>query len=212
MRAALFACRLAVVTGLVIACGPPSHAAVADPAALVAAFDDQARHMLADASLSPTDRQERFHALVDQNFDFPVIARYVLGRYWQSTPDAVRREFEGVFEDYVIERNAAQLNSYSGPLAAVTAQRADGDRVTIVATSFAHEDGDPPTLVEWRVLSTTDGLKITDISVSGVSIALSYREQFAAAIQRNGGQVSALIPELRSKLSARPAEEKRSMR
>jgi phospholipid transport system substrate-binding protein len=206
MRSSLFAFHLAVTSGVIMACSAPIRAAVADPAALVTAFGDQTRKMFNDEKLSPTDRQHRLHALVDTDFDFPMIARYVLGRYWQTTSDAVRREFTAVFEDYIIDGSAGKFDAYSGPPGAVTAERAEGDGVTIVSTRFVHDNGDPPTLVEWRVLSTTDGLKITDISVSGASIALSYREQFAATIQRNGGTVSALIPELRSKLAVRSAD------
>jgi len=206
MRSRLFTSHLAVATGVIMAFCLQSHAARADPAALITAFGDQTRQMLADTELAPSDRQQRFHALVDRNFDFPVIVRFVLGRYWQTTADDVRQEFARVFEDYVIEGYAGRLNEYIGQSAAVTAEHAEGDRTTIVATRFAHANGDPPTAVEWRVQTTTDGLKITDVSVWGVSMALSYREQFAAAIQRNGGQAAALIPELRGKLTVRSAD------
>jgi len=35
--------------------------------------------------------------------------------------------------------------------------------------------------------------------MAGVSIATAYRDQFAAVIDHNGGQVAALIPDLRQK-------------
>ncbi|HXQ52166.1 MAG TPA: ABC transporter substrate-binding protein [Stellaceae bacterium] len=206
MRVRISIGRRGVTASVIMAFCLLSHAAVADPAALVTAFDHQARQMLKNAELSPADRQQRFHALVDEDFDFPTIVRYVLGRNWQTTPDDVRQEFARVFEDYVIEGNADRINAYNGPIAAATTVRTEGENITIVATSFSHDDGDPPTLIEWRVITTPNGLKITDIIVSGVSMALSYREQIATAIQRSGGQVAALIPALRGKLAVTSAD------
>jgi len=46
-----------------------------------------------------------------------------------------------------------------------------------------------------------DGYKVYDLNVGGVSLAMAQQEEFAAAIQRNGGQVSILIKMVRSKLT-----------
>jgi phospholipid transport system substrate-binding protein len=201
MRSRPFLGCLAAATGVVMALCLPAHAASGDPAAFVTAFEAQSRQMAGDAGLSPADRQLRFHALVDKTFDFPLIARYVLGRYWQTTADDVRQEFTRTFEDFIIEGYGAHLNDYSGEIPASTSERAEGERATIVVNKFAHDGGDEPTTIEWRVQTTADGPRITDVNVSGVSLALSYRDQFAAAMQSNGGNVAALIPELRGKLA-----------
>ena len=137
MRVRISIGRRGVTASVIMAFCLLSHAAVADPAALVTAFDHQARQMLKNAELSPADRQQRFHALVDEDFDFPTIVRYVLGRNWQTTPDDVRQEFARVFEDYVIEGNADRINAYNGPIAAATTVRTEGENITIVATSFS---------------------------------------------------------------------------
>ncbi|HXP73508.1 MAG TPA: ABC transporter substrate-binding protein [Stellaceae bacterium] len=203
MRSLLFACRFGIMASFVMALCLLSHASLADPAAVVTAFDDQTRKMLKDVELTPVDRLQRFHALVDEAFNFPVIAHYVLGRYWQSTADDVRQEFTRVFEDYAIEAYTRRLNEYGGKPASVMGERAESQGITIVTTKLALADGDEPTTVEWRVETTTNGLKITDVIVAGVSMALSYREQFAAAIQRNGGRVAALTSELKGKLAVK---------
>jgi phospholipid transport system substrate-binding protein len=55
----------------------------------------------------------------------------------------------------------------------------------------------PPIEVDWR-LEVNDGrYKISDVIVDRVSMALSQRSEFAAIIQRNGGQVSGLLATLR---------------
>ena len=44
-----------------------------------------------------------------------------------------------------------------------------------------------------------DSYKIADVTVEGVSMALTERQEFAAVIQRGGGQVDALLKLLREK-------------
>jgi phospholipid transport system substrate-binding protein len=181
----------------------PAHsaaAAVGDPSALVTDVGGQLRQIFGDEQLSPLDRQQRFRGLLDEDFDFPTISRFVLGRFWQGTSDSFRREFSSVFEDYVVQSLIAGFANYGGKSMNVTATRAEGEHGAIVSTTVVRADGGPSAKLEWQVRETPNGLKIADVSVSGVSMALSYREQFAAAVDHDGGQVSALIPDLRHKL------------
>jgi phospholipid transport system substrate-binding protein len=205
MRSRPFLAAIGVAAAVILAFCLPPIAVAAEPAALVADFEAQARALADDPALTPADRQQRFHVLADRTFDFPLIARYVLGRYWQTTADEVRQDFARTFEDYMIDSYGSRMDKYSGAIAAGTSVRAEGEHTTIVVTKFAREGSDEPTTVEWRVQATPDGLKVTDVSVSGVSLAVSYRDQFAAAMLRNGGEVAALIPELRDKLTASSA-------
>ncbi|HEV7995429.1 MAG TPA: ABC transporter substrate-binding protein [Stellaceae bacterium] len=39
--------------------------------------------------------------------------------------------------------------------------------------------------------------KITDVTVDGVSMVLTQRSEFASVIERNGGQVAALLATMR---------------
>ena len=185
---------------------PVAGAAAADPAALVTELGVQLRQVLGDKSLAPDDRQQRFRVILDGGFDFPTISRFVLGRYWQASDDAFKHEFGGVFEDYVLQSLSGRLDDYSGESMNVTATRVESERSTIVSTAIIHPDGTPPAKIDWRVLNTPNGFKIADVSVAGISMALSYREQFAAVIERDGGQPTSLISDLREKLD-KPANQ-----
>jgi phospholipid transport system substrate-binding protein len=179
---------------------PTAGAAAADPAALVTELGAQMRQVLGDKSLTPIERQQRFGVLLDDGFDFPTISRFVLGRYWQTSSDGFRQEFSGVFEAYVLQTLSGRFDDYSGESMVVTATRVESARSTVVSTAIVHPSGAPPAKVDWRVLSTANGFKIADVSVSGISMALSYRDQFVAVIEREGGQPAALMSDLREKL------------
>jgi phospholipid transport system substrate-binding protein len=190
-----------VVVALVMSAGQSkARADSADPSALVTDLGLQLGQALRDRTLSPVEQQQRLRALLDQDFDFPLISRFVLGRYWQGSSDAFHAEFAGVFEDYVIQSLSSRFADYNGESINVTGTRVENERSTIVSTTIAQPNGAPSVIVDWRVQSTPDGFKIADVTVSGISLALTYRDQIAAVVDHDDGQTTSLIPTLRQKL------------
>jgi phospholipid transport system substrate-binding protein len=184
---------------------PQSRATPADPSALVSELGAQVKLILADVTLTPAERQQHFRVLLDRDFDFPTISRFVLGPYWQGSSDSFRQEFAGVFEDYIVQSLSADFVRYNGESIDITGTRVESARSTVVLSSITHPNGGPPDIVDWRVQNTPAGYKIADVDIAGVSIATAYREQFASVIDHNGGQVAALIPDLRQKLDSQPS-------
>lgn len=205
MRTRPLAFSLVVVALALSALSPAVCAAAVGPADLVIALDMRLRQVHADSGLTAIERRRWFRGLLDQGLDFPAISHFDLGRHWLAASDAVRQEFSGVFEDYVVQSLDGRLGEYIRGALRVMATRADGERVTIASTLIDYSETAPPATVEWRVLDTPGGLRITDVSLAGISLALSYRDEFIAVIDRHSGQVSSLISELRGKLDARPS-------
>jgi phospholipid transport system substrate-binding protein len=207
MRIRSMACQLLVAAFVLSAFSHESKAAAAtDPSALVVELGAQVKLVLADTTLTATERQQRFRILLDQDFDFPMISRFVLGRHWQGSSDSFRQEFSMVFETYVIQSLSIRFARYNGESMDVTTTHAEGERSTVVSTTIIHPNGAPPEVVDWRVENTPSGYKITDVNVSGASMASAYREQFAAVIDHAGGQIAVLIPDLQQKLNGSSAD------
>ena len=120
----------------------------------------------------PVRQKDRFRAVLDANFDFPIISRFVLGRYWQGSSDALHLEFASVFEDYVIQSLSAQFANYNGKSIRVTGSLSESEHSTVVTTMIAHPTAQRSN-VDWRVQDTPAGLKIADVSVAGVSMAMT---------------------------------------
>jgi phospholipid transport system substrate-binding protein len=73
----------------------------------------------------------------------------------------------------------------------MTGSRTDPDAV-VVTSQILRPEG-PPIEVDWR-LGVIDGrYKITDVTIDGVSLALTQRSELASVIERSGGQVSVLL-------------------
>ncbi len=192
--------RRTVLTAFVLIAGaltPAVLAAVADPAAVINNLGNRALEVLGK-NATPAQRVARFHELFREDFDVPGIARFVLGRYWKTTTAEQQGEFVKLFEDYIAIVYSSQLAAYSGETLKVTGSRADPEGA-IVASEIIRPTGAPPVKVEWHLADQNGTYKIRDVSVDGISMAVTQRSEFASVIQRNGGQVQSLIAMLREK-------------
>ena len=194
--------RLLVFGFALLAAGVPAVPALAagDPAAVVADFGDHMLQMLSDPQPPPAERQKRFGALLDKDFDFAKIGRFVLGRYWQTATEEQKQEFAPVFRDYVVQSYSVRFGEFTGASFKVTGERPESPTSTIVSTSVMQRNSSTPAKVDWRVSTTDQGApKITEVIVDGISMSLTHRQEFASLIERSGGGVAGLIAELKAK-------------
>ena len=185
---------LAVILPLAAA---PARAAD-DSAGFIADLGQRTIKVLA-SKLSEREREAQFRVIFDEGFDVPAISRFVLGQYWRTATEAQRQDFVALFEAYVVHAYAVRFNEYAGQQLQVIAARPEGDASSLVQSRIAQPNGAPPLKVDWRVGKTEKGYKINDVVVEGVSMAVTQRQEFASVIQRNGGQIDALLKLLREK-------------
>jgi len=194
--------RLALLFGFaLLAAGAPAVPVLAagDSAAVVADFGDHMLQMLNDPQLSPAERQMRFGALLDKDFDFAKIGRFVLGRYWQTATEQQKQEFAPVFRDYVVQSYSVRFGEFTGASFKVTGERPESPTSSIVSTTVMQRNSSTPAKVDWRVSTDTGSPKITEVIVDGISMSLTHRQEFASLIERSGGGVAGLIAELKAK-------------
>ena len=185
-----------MLLGVLLAPAIPA-AGAADPTAMISNLGSRALEVLGkDATQS--QRVERFRQLLREDFDVPGIARFVLGRYWNTATEGQRTEFTKLFEDYIAVAYATRLAEYTGETFKVTGSRPEAD-ATIVSSQILRPAGTPPVKVDWRLTGRNGAYKISDVSVEGISMAVTQRSEFASVIQHNGGQVQGLITMLRDK-------------
>jgi phospholipid transport system substrate-binding protein len=177
----------------------PHGAAAQDARAFVGTLGKEAIEVLGP-NVAPARRLARFRELFRNDFDIPGIGRFVLGRYWRAATPQEQQEFLGLFQEYIVRAYATRLSAYGGEPFRVTGARPNGEE-TIVASEIIRANG-ARIAVDWYLLNDGGNFKITDVYVGGVSMKVTERDEFASVIQRNGGQVSALLTQLRQKLAA----------
>jgi phospholipid transport system substrate-binding protein len=181
--------------------GRPAFAAVTGPDAekFINNLGEDAISSLTGANLSQSERETRFRTLFESHFDLPGISRFVLGRYWKQATDAQRQEFQKLFESLLVQNYAKTFTQYAGERFQATGSRANDDGSVIVNSHINRPNGDVIRL-DWRIEEVGGGLKITDLSVEGLSLRTTHRSDFASAIQSSGGKVSGLNDALRRKV------------
>lgn len=177
--------------------------AAADPAAMISNLGSRALEVLGKGA-TPAQRTERFRELLREDFDVPGIARFVLGRYWNTATEEQRAEYVKLFEDYIAMAYATRLAEYTGETFKVTGSRPEADGA-IVSSQIIRPGGAAPVKVDWRLTGRNGVYKISDVSVDGISMAVTQRSEFASVIQHNGGQVQGLIAMLRQRTAGNAA-------
>ena len=191
---------LLVVAALLI---PAARPAVAG--GIESFIHDTAERVFASYSGSATDEQRTkvFRELLTGSFELGTIARFALGRYWRVASSDQRKEYRRLFEEFLVLAYANRFRDLSGVELRVTSVREINKRDRLVLSEVDPGGGRPPIRIGWRVRTTKQGLRVVDVIVDGISMSVTQRDQFAAAIRSAGGKVDGLLAMLRDKTTPR---------
>ncbi len=196
----------AAALALMLLCGNAHAMRAADPSALINQLVGQAINVIVDKNETEDQREAKFRSLLQDGFDIPRISRFVLGRYWNGATEDQRKQFSQLFEDWIVRTYAARFGQYSGEKIQVTGTRSEGPATTVVVSQFVSPSGAPPAKVEWVVRKSGDNdFTVVDVSVEGVSMALTQRDEIAAVADRNGGTVDGLNRAMQDKIKGAAA-------
>lgn len=153
--------------------------------------------VLRDDTLEDAARFQKFRSLLREGVDLPRVGRFVLGKYWRRATPEQRSEYDSLFGDYVIASYASRLSEYAHSTVTVKGVVSNSGKEHIVTTLVRAPKAVEPIRVDWRVRDSGQGLKIVDIMIEGISMAISQRSEFASVIQSNGGDMTVLLDRLR---------------
>jgi phospholipid transport system substrate-binding protein len=149
--------------------------------------------------------QLELQTLIHDGFDLDTISRFALGTAWQTATPAQRQEYQSLFAAWTADTYARRLGGdKGGSLTVLGAHRGSEERGStmadaIVQTRINRADGTSID-ADLRVRGTAGRMKIVDVSMGGVSMDMTQRDEFAAVIRREG--VSGLISELKTHVSS----------
>lgn len=186
-----------LLIGLVLSLGLAVSPAKAAPdlesaRAVVQKITDTGISDVVSADIAHDEKIMRFRNLFNTWFDMPSIARFVLGRFWRAGSEAEQQEFVEMFRELNIYTWARRFNEYNGQKIVVTTATADGDAGAFVESLIQKQDGTKPMTVLWRLRSREEGWKVVDISVEGVSMAITFRSEYTAKLSEPGVGLSSL--------------------
>lgn len=148
---------------------------------------------------STEEKLTEFRKEFTATLDLKSIGQFVLGIYWRKATPAEREAFLTAFIDFTTKTWADRFDMYTGQQITFTGTRnAEGNQLYV----DSQIQNNPPVEVIWRLRKKKDGFRIIDIIVEGVSMAMSYRNEYSSFLQANDGSVVALTKELERKSAA----------
>jgi phospholipid transport system substrate-binding protein len=174
-----------VLLSSILGVAPRSLAAPDDPASVVNDLGTLALAAMRNGDTTAA-RQGRFRQLFLQYFDVEACAGSALGPYWRNATAQQRQEYVKRYEDYIVIVYSTLLGHLGGESVTVLGSQPDEEGV-IVRSRMNRIDGAAPIGVDWQLNPTNHGYKVTNVIVSGISMASMQRSDLVSVIQRNSG-------------------------
>lgn len=136
-------------------------------------------------------------AIVRQNLDPYVdgqaFTRIVMGTYAtnQYSNAAQRAQFEQNFRNTLIENYGSAFAKYTNQTYSMRPYKDTGSKNPVVTLDFNNKGEKIP--VSFQLADHGSQWKIRNINVSGIDLGLQFRNQFAANVKRNGGNIDKAI-------------------
>lgn len=152
----------------------------------------------------PIERREAiFRDMLARKFAMDFIGRFALGRYWQTATTDQQDEYLSLFSEFVLRNYASMLGGYVDEKFEVL-DAAEAGRLDMIVGSRITGGGREPMRVDWRLRMIDGQPQIIDISVGGISMSITQREEYSALVQRTG--IEGLLEVLRARTLGLPAE------
>nr|WP_218955075.1 ABC transporter substrate-binding protein [Acinetobacter sp. YH12047] len=130
---------------------------------------------------------------LDPYIDSQSFTRIVMGTYAtnQYSTAAQRAQFEKNFRETLIENYGTAFSKFSNQTYSVRPYKATNSKNPVVTIDFNNKGEKIP--VAFQLVDKSSQWKIRNINVSGIDLGLQFRNQFAATVKRNGGNLDKAI-------------------
>ena len=150
--------------------------------------------VLKQKEMDKPDKNQKIRDIINPLFDFQIMAKYSLGsKYWK----AISTEDQDVYSNLFIER---MKESYIEKMYMYTDEEVEFEEAEVlkkrinIMTHFVSSDNNIDLLYKFYE-SKTEGWKVYDVEIEGVSIIQTYRSQFDSIMKK--GTIKDLIEKLK---------------
>lgn len=161
------------------------------PDQLVRKVSDQIIKLIKQSKDEYAREPKKLYAMVDREvlpyFDFRVMSRSVLGRFWRDASDEQHERFVKEFRELLVRTYATALLKYTNQEVRVLPFRsAPDDKTVLVRTEVAQGSGAPSIAMNYSFYRSEEGWKVYDVAIEGVSLVTNYRSVYAEKARAQG--------------------------
>lgn len=134
------------------------------------------------------------------NVDFTAMSKLVLAKNWRSASEEQRNRFVEEFKGMLVRTYTNSLTDYAGNTEIVylkSVDKKEGKYVTVYTEIV--QSGKPNIPVDYSLRQTSEGYKIYDVVIEGLSLVKNYRTSFSKQISETS--LDALIEDMAQKNS-----------
>lgn len=137
---------------------------------------EAALSILQRKDLVQQEKKKQVTAIVEPIFDFKLMAKLALGRkYWPELSEKNRKKFIDLFVERLKATYIDKLSLYTNEKVAYESPVQNGIKIQI-PTKVISKNKNYSML--YKLYKSSDGYKIYDIEIEGVSLISTYRSQF----------------------------------
>jgi phospholipid transport system substrate-binding protein len=175
-----------------------SNSYSSDPKQFITEIVDEAKKILV-ATNSKETKEKKLIEIALKTTDIEGIGFYTIGKYRKNLSEIQLEEYKKLFEKYFLKSFTSRLTDYSDPKIDVISVDVINPKYTIVKSLLQATDQKPEVKIDWRVYTKNpDKPLIRDLIVEGLSLARTQKEEFAAILDNNDGDISKLFETLKN--------------
>jgi phospholipid transport system substrate-binding protein len=148
-----------------------------------------------DNNPSPEEIRVETNKIIDEYFDYNLVARFAAGQAWRTATDEEKAAYKTAFREVLLSLAETQFEIFRD--LEYTAQKVipKGEKLVVAQGVVRDKTGKlPDIVVAWRVSTPPDKpIRIIDIEVENISMLITQQQENEAIIRQNGGNFSALI-------------------
>lgn len=151
-----------------------------------------------NSDVSIQEKDARFEKLFDEYLDLDYIGKFVLGRYWKTASAKQRTDFIKVYRDFNTKTWSKRFDEFKGKHFDFHGTSPSNSQGQIFVNTTVDMNEGAPAKVVFRV-KDGQALKIVDIIIENVSLAITARNEYAAYIKKAPNGLDDLIKDLKQK-------------
>ncbi len=126
-----------------------------------------------------------FRKVLNSNLDFDYISKFVLGVYGRGISQEQLENFSKQFSELNVYSYIKKFESYTdSKIDVIDVQKGKKEGQYFVSSKvLAMNPGDKDYSVDWRVKKDGDKYKVIDVIIEGVSMAMSYKNEYAPILK-----------------------------
>ena len=139
----------------------------------------QVLNILKDKTLSQKQKDEKNVRIIDDIFDFDIMAQISLGKRWKTLSKDEQRRFSKAFEQKIKHSYLDKLRLYNNEKVIINAyKKIKSNRITLETKVIGLDDTYKVIYLFYKKRQTNQWY-IYDVELVGVSIVQTYRKQFS---------------------------------